>query len=320
MWSKTLVLLLALSGVSSFSTNAVTSRRTSVYLHESSADVVAGPETKVDMTASIVMPQSYSEMVRQVSSAMRDAFEQKIERQIVRVLLPRTTSSEELGVLSEGILDVDSQDIVLVPPDESWQGGIMQLYYSAAPTCKDALRLFTKTESGVSPRIEEDRSVDESGVDGVGLLKAELGDDKANVFIQPSQETIDDYVDEVVAQGGLTLLFNPQWRLTDDVFDKASKDDSFFGQVASFLGGKGNTLKRLDDMNFESVYNFEGYVCRGYNVRLVKRFDSDYVVFCENKSSYDRVGTKPVRPTYQEVDEMLTEKGYGYKYADNMGL
>ena len=42
---------------------------------------------------------------------------------------------------------------------------------------------------------------------------------------------------------------------------KASKEGGFFGGVASFLGGKGNTLKRLDDLNFESVYNFEGYVC-----------------------------------------------------------
>jgi Domain of unknown function (DUF1995) len=184
------------------------------------------------------------------------------------------------------------------------------------------LSLFAKVDSGVPSRIEEDRSVDDSGVDGVGLLKAQLGDGvRASCFVQPSQETVDDYIDEEVKKGGLVLLFNPQWRLTDDVFDQASKEDGFFGQVASFLGGKGNTLKRLDELNFTSVYSFEGYVCRGYNARMVKRFDSDYVVFCESsKFIYERVGTMPSRPTYQEVEKMLVDKGYGFKYAEKMGL
>jgi Domain of unknown function (DUF1995) len=182
--------------------------------------------------------------------------------------------------------------------------------------------LFSKVDSGVPSRIEEDRTIDESGVDGVGLLKTELSSgERASCFVQPSQETVDDYVNEQVNQGGLVLLFNPQWRLTDDVFDQASKEGGFFGQMASFLGGKGNTLKRLDDLNFKSVYSFEGYVCRGYNARMVKRFDSDYVVFCEkSNSNYERVGTMPGRPTYQEVEKMLIDKGYGLKYADKMGL
>lgn len=103
------------------------------------SDDVAETET-VSKTDMLTMPLSYSEMVKQVASAMREAYDQKMDRQIVRVLLPRDRSSTQLGVLSEGILDVDSQDIVLVPPDESWQGGIMQLYRSAAPTCTDVLR------------------------------------------------------------------------------------------------------------------------------------------------------------------------------------
>jgi hypothetical protein len=137
MWFKEFLLILLVTGVSSFASFSPATHGRGVALCENTNNVA---EPEVDKTSSLVMPRSYSEMVRQVSSAMRDAYDQKMERQIVRVLLPRDTSSEQLGVLSEGIIDVDSQNIILVPPDESWQGGIMQLYYSAAPTCKDALR------------------------------------------------------------------------------------------------------------------------------------------------------------------------------------
>lgn len=189
-------------------------------------------------------------------------------------------------------------------------------------SCSSSLRLFTQGTGGVPPRIEEDRSVDESGVDGIGLLKADLVDDlTASCFIQPSQETID-YVEPAAKKSGLLLLLNPQWRLTDDAFDKASKEQGFFGSVASFLGGKGGALRRLDEMGFQAVYNLEGYICRGYNVRLVKRFDSDYVVFAEKETDkFEKVGTKADgRPTYQEVEQMLVDQGYGYKYASDMGI
>lgn len=57
------------------------------------------------------------------------------------------------------------------------------------------------------------------------------------------------------------------------------------------------------------------------NVCKYCRFDSDYVVFCENKDGkYAKVGTKPGRPTYQEVEKMLVDLGYGYKYAQDMGI
>jgi hypothetical protein len=137
MWFKQFLLILLVTRVSSFTSLSLATNGRGVALSENTNSVA---EAEVDKTASLVMPLSYSEMVRQVASAMRDAYDQKMERQIVRVLLPRDTSSEQLGVLNEGIMDVDSQNIILVPPDESWQGGIMQLYYSAAPTCRDALR------------------------------------------------------------------------------------------------------------------------------------------------------------------------------------
>lgn len=171
------------------------------------------------------------------------------------------------------------------------------------------------------PRIQEDRSIDESGVDGVSVLRCDNNNDQTiSCFIQPSQETVEDFVDAQAQKPGLVVLLNPQWRVTDDWFDGVSKtDDGWFGKVAGFLGGKGNTLRRLAELDFESVYNLEGYVCRGWNVRMIKRFDSDYFVYAdEENGNYKQVGTKPERPTYQEVEKMLDAAGFGFRYTEGL--
>ena len=173
--------------------------------------------------------------------------------------------------------------------------------------------------------MNEDRSVDESGVDGIGLFLAQgsSSKDDLSAFVQPTQETVD-AIESISGQAGsrLVALVNPQWRITDDALDKASRSEGVFGSFASFLGGKGGSLRRLDSIGFESVYILEGYVCRGGNIRLMKRFDSDWVVFAENDAGteYIRVGTSPTRPTYQDVDSFLLEKGISLKYARDIGL
>ncbi len=79
-------------------------------------------------------------MILQASQAMKDASSSSSSggssgttRQIVRILLPREASSDNIGVYYEATAQtssnkmVDSESIKLVPTDESWQGGIMQL-------------------------------------------------------------------------------------------------------------------------------------------------------------------------------------------------
>jgi hypothetical protein len=167
--------------------------------------------------------------------------------------------------------------------------------------------------------------VDESGVDGIGvwITQGAVPEDDVSCFVQPSQETID-AIDSISGQAGTRLvsLLNPQWRIADDALDSASRSDGLFGNLASFLGGKGGSLRRLDVMGFENTFTLEGYVCRGGNIRLIKRFDSDWVVFAENDAATDyiRVGTSVSRPTYQEVDAMLADKGISLKYARDIGL
>ena len=189
----------------------------------------------------------------------------------------------------------------------------------------DVSRYSRNAGGGVVPRLQEDRSVDESGVDGIGvwITQGASPQDDVSCFVQPSQETVS-AIEGISKQAGtrLVTLLNPQWRVVDDALDSASRSDSVFGKFASFLGGKGDSLRRLDSLGFESTYTLEGYVCRGGNIRLIKRFDSDWVIFAENDAATDYilVGTSESRPTYQDVDAMLEGKGISLKYARDIGL
>ena len=304
---------------------------------------------------SLLIPLSYNEMIQQVSSCMSDAYEKGMTRQIVRILLPRDASSGQLGEYFEADAQITdlakSQEMKLVPTDESWQGGIMQLYRSALPSTKDILTQLSPTTAttGLPPKIIEDRSIDESGVDGVGLLYTQsrsrnddtpitdtngvfggsailptLFDNDMCVFVQPNQEVVEviEKLSSRTKSSSLIALLNPQWRNVDDALDSASKSDGIFGAVASFLGGKGSVLRQLEELNFSPTYTLEGYVCKGGNVRLIKRFDSDWIVFAENDNGdhFVRVGRMKDRPTYQDVEKMLDDKGVGYKYARDLGM
>jgi hypothetical protein len=186
-------------------------------------------------------------------------------------------------------------------------------------------RYARNAAGGLPPRLVEDRSVDESGVDGVGLWMTQgaAAKDDVSCFVQPSQETVD-AIEGISKQAGsrLVTLVNPQWRIADDALDVASKSGGVFGNLASFLGGKGGSLRRLEELGYQSTYILEGYVCRGGNVRLIKRFDSDWAVFAQSDdaTNYIKVGTMETRPTYQDIDAMLVKGGISLKYARDIGL
>lgn len=314
--------------------------------------------TDININDSLQMPLSYNEMISQASQCMSDAYEKGMTRQLVRILLPRSTDQGKLGEMFEADAQWTygtAEEMKLVPTDESWQGGIMQLYRAATPTVSDLLRQLSPTarDTGVPPKIIEDRGIDESGVDGVGLLYTQAGtsggaDETVNedsggfggffgesvslptlagndmcAFVQPNQEVVE-FIEKLSqsASSPLIALVNPQWRQVDDALDTASKSGGVIGAFASFLGGKGSVLKTLDDLQYTPSFTLEGYVCKGGNVRLLKRFDSDWNVFAENDSGddYVKVGTFPTRPSYQDVEKMLDEKGVGYKYARDLGM
>ena len=97
-------------------------------------------QTAASITAQLRIPLSFEEMVNQASSAMEDAYKQGKTRQIIRVLLPRSANNDQLLQYYEGDIEDGSIETVLVPTDETWQGGIMQLYRAASYTCQAILR------------------------------------------------------------------------------------------------------------------------------------------------------------------------------------
>lgn len=310
--STVTLLLLCLSPAWSFAPISRLSHRGS-----SLFSVSAEEETRLDFN----VPLSWEEMIRQAATTIEQGRTAGEDRQIVRILLPRDATSDDLGKYQEAEIAKDDSNLQLVPPDESWQGGIMQLYRSAAPTAQAILQKILSKSSAVPSRITEDRTVDESGVDGVGLWATE--DESLNMLVQPTQESIDYLEDNILSdEDKLVVLLNPQWRQVDDALDAQSKSGGFLGNLASFLGGKGSTLQRLKEAGFTPTYTLEGYVCRGANVRLLKVLDGPWTVFCErdNGESYIPVGSSDSeRPKYQQIEEMLNESGIGYKYARDMG-
>jgi hypothetical protein len=96
-------------------------------------------ETKENVTE-LYIPLSFQEMVKQVSSAMEDAYAEGKTRQMVRLLLPRSSENDLLLQYYEDDAEVDLSKVILAPPDETWQGGIMQLYRAASFSCQEILR------------------------------------------------------------------------------------------------------------------------------------------------------------------------------------
>jgi hypothetical protein len=75
---------------------------------------------------------------------MEDAVKSDKRRQIIRIMLPRSPDNDQFGTFYEtNVIDPDPSryvDTVLVPPDETWQGGIMQLYRAASLATQEILR------------------------------------------------------------------------------------------------------------------------------------------------------------------------------------
>ena len=71
---------------------------------------------------------------------MADAYAQGISRQMIRILLPRSADNDNLLQYFEDDADGSMSQIILAPPDETWQGGIMQLYRAASFACQEMLR------------------------------------------------------------------------------------------------------------------------------------------------------------------------------------
>jgi hypothetical protein len=113
---------------------------------ENSKDAMTTTSTKATaMTPDLYIPLSLDEMVKQTSAAMEDAMLKGKKRQIVRILLPRSSDNDQLLQYYESnVISEDGTPLTLetklCPTDETWQGGIMQLYRAASLACQKILR------------------------------------------------------------------------------------------------------------------------------------------------------------------------------------
>ena len=94
-----------------------------------------------------------------VTATIAAAFSAGVTRQRVRVLLTRdpnlyATRGDLDNPVAQGFQGTTG---TLVPPDEQWQGGIMELYYSITPVVKEWLRTLSPSAGGLPPRLVEAR-------------------------------------------------------------------------------------------------------------------------------------------------------------------
>jgi len=248
------------------------------------------------------IPKNENEMITDCADAIKRAQADGIARHKIRLMLP------QFGVLS--------------PTDESWVGGIMQLYGSCSPIVRTLLRKCSTND--LAPQMSEQR-LDVSGVDGISLWTAQCQQarDDLYAFVQPSTETIDD-LKKVCSSAGprSVLIVNPQWRETKDGYDLAGEQPGLFGQIGNFLGGTANARKEVTELGFKDVYLLQEYTVNGDPCRILKSYPNPnwQAYLLAEDSEPMLLGEQPGRPTYQDIAKFLEEKGIPAKWARDMGM
>jgi hypothetical protein len=279
------------------------------------ADIQMNTETAVDSESTqiekegikappgVFPPRTKQDMLKQAAGCVERAKADGINRYILRTFLPKGEGGE------------------LTPLDESWEGGIMQLYAAASPLTRELLSSVSNSIAGVPPRMKEQR-LDASGVDGESLWVAESSkpEDDGMAFVMPSQEqrqNIERFSKDAGGRG--VLIVNPQWRERDDPLDALSRQPGLIGSLGNFLGGKAGMEKSLDDMGFRYVYTIVAFSCRGSSIFLQLAYPYGWTAFY--KQGQDDPLWKPLivsetRPLYKEIEEALIEANVPFRLTE----
>ena len=243
------------------------------------------------------------EMLNQAAGAVTRAQGDGISRAILRLFLPRG--------------DMEN----LVPPDESWQGGIMQLYLVASPLVRDLMRKLSVEVAGVPPTLSEQR-LDESGVDGESVWFAQSKEPKDDcvALVQPSSEQREK-IRQLGQQCGdrLMMLVNPQWKERDDPLDALSRKGGLLGALGNFMGGKAALEAELEEAKFVNVYVLSEYVCRGSRICLQLSYPYGWTMSYRDPDTeawVPIVNGAAKRPTYQEVEEALIAAEVPFRFTE----
>jgi len=242
-------------------------------------------------------------MLSQASAAVLRAQASGVNRGTLRLFLPR------------------GDDGALYPPDESWQGGIMQLFLACSPLVRDLLRRLSSEVAGVPPTLSEQR-LDESGVDGESVWFAQSKEprDDAVALVQPSAERLAT-IRKLGQDAGerLLLLVNPQWKERDDPLDALSRKGGFLGALGNFMGGKAALEEELKASNFVDLYTLAEYVCRGSRIVLHLSYPYGWTASYRNADTTGWVplfSGAPNRPTYQEIEAALVEADVPFRFTE----
>lgn len=257
-------------------------------------------EEKIQNPKPPTVPANEIEMLASCAKSVRAAFKDGNTRQKIRLLMPR-----------EG---------TLAATDESWMGGIMQLFNVCSPLTRNLLRRL----NDAAPQLKEQR-LDESGVDGISLWMAQYSNAREDIsaFVQPNTEIMDS-VAEVCKSAGprLVLIVNPQWRETADGYDLLGSKDGLLGKIGNFLGGTAGARKEIKDLGFEDTYLIQQYVVRGDDCQIIKAYPyENWVVYTTSDDGQKvMLGEQAGRPTYQDIEQLLEAKGVSAKWAREAGL
>lgn len=244
-------------------------------------------------------------MLDQAAKAILRARESGSNRFTLRLFLPKN--------------DDDSN---LYPPDESWEGGIMQLYAACTPMVRDVLRRISSEIAGVPPSLKEQR-IDPSGVDGEAVWFAQSTEPKNDAvgIVQPTPERMPT-IRELNENCGPTrplLMVNPQWKERDDPFDALSRKGGFLGALGSVLGGKVAMEEELVTMGFVDVYTLAEYVCRGSRICLHLSYPYGWTASYRNPDTDGWVSLlngAERRPTYQEIEQALKDNDVPFRFTE----
>lgn len=263
-------------------------------------------ELGVPDSARAPLPRTNEAQLIAATEAVRRALDAGVLRPRLRVLLPRGEAR------------------TLTPPDETWQGGIMQLFLAAEPLARDLLRaLAPPTATGARARVSATR-LDASGVDGEGLLVAECESAKDDLYalVQPSAESLRK-IEDICAQAGSTrpvLMINPQYRDSDDTLDYIAKNAGPLGSIGTFLGGKAKFVDRLDVLGFADVFAYEQYVVKGNNCQYFLSYPYAWQIYVDGDDGTSvRLGESVERPDYNKIAELLDANGVRPKYTRDLG-
>mmetsp|Transcript_69740 Transcript_69740/g.127448 ORF Transcript_69740/g.127448 Transcript_69740/m.127448 type:complete len:376 (-) Transcript_69740:141-1268(-) len=241
-------------------------------------------------------PVNYDEMLQQAEATVVRAVVDGKSRFVLRLLLPKGPD-------------------VLLPPDEGWVGGVMQLYGACSPVVRQLLRRVSRSLGGSEPKLTEQLLSD---TEGVGVWNAQSKDpaNDAVAMIQPMQERIKEVRQlDAVAGPRPLLLVNPQWKENLDPFDGLAAEGGLLGAVGKYFGGMKDRDQDLKEMGFEEIYTISQYVQRGSRVCLFKVYPYGWTAFYVDKETDSWKVLMPglkQRPTGAEVSQAMEDQKIPY--------